>query len=866
MSRLLVLRPGYLALLLVLPAVVVAWRRWPPPLTPGRSRLTLALRLTLLSLVALSLADVRVARRPRNRAVVAVVDLSDSTAAAVDDAATGVTALIAAKGPGDLFGVVTFGRDAQVELPPTRRPVFSGFQTRPDPGQSDLAGALVLAANLIPDGFARQLVLVSDGRQNLGDASEAVAGLRSRAVRVDVAPIGGAPSAETLVAAIEAPGQVRVGQVFTALARLRSTDRTEGRIVLSLDGREVASRQIELPAGGSEQRFEVPPLDPGTHRLSATLDARPDRYLQNNVAEAVVRVLDRPSVLVLEGGPGGGANVGAALEAAGMRVQRRPAAQAPSETALVAAYDGVVIADAAADSFPPGALGAITASVRDLGRGLVAIGGPSSYGPGGWGGTALEEALPVRMEIPRPKERPAVAVAVLMETMEDPTGDAVALGSVDAVVDQLRPDDELAVINMSTAVHEDPPSYVVPLGRPADKPALKRRIRETTLGDPGGYGRSMSLALDGLARSTAPNRNVILLGDGDAVGDVGNYQALFERTRSLGVTVSSIGVATHDSEPDMEHMRAISQLGGGRFYRADSASAVPEILLEASRSTLRSWYEQDRFFPKVTSAGDLLEGVPLDAFPELGGYVATTAKPTADVVLSSPKGDPVLAGGQYGLGRAVAWTSDARGRWTSGLLRSPVSAALFGRMVAWSLPAGEDQGLRIDTSPTGVGLDVTVSGPAGGGDGDLRVVSPTQATTEVPLRAVAPGRWQADVAAPEVGTYVLHAALRQAGAVTAQAEKAVPVPYGLEYLEPGRDDGFLARLAARSGTVLAHPAAAWAQPTLPLSVTSPVFWLLLLLFAIAWPIDIAIRRVTLSPRELVSAVRHRHRQPEPGTS
>jgi hypothetical protein len=305
----------------------------------------------------------------------------------------------------------------------------------------------------------------------------------------------------------------------------------------------------------------------------------------------------------------------------------------------------------------------------------------------------------------------------------------------------------------------------------------------------------------------------------------------------------------------MEHMQAIAQLGGGRFHQADSASQVPELMLETSRSALRSWYEQDRFFPKVTSLGDVLEGVPLDAFPELGGYVATTPKPSADIVLSSPKGDPLLASAQFGLGRTVAWTSDAWGRWTGGLLRSPLSASLFGHMVAWSLPAGGDQGLRIDTAPSGAGLEVTVSGPPEGGKVDLELVPPTRPAAEQDLPEVAPGRWQATLATPEVGTYLLHAALRRDGEVTAQAESAAAVPYGLEYRELGRDDGFLAQLARRGGAVLSEPSAAWAQPALPVAATRPIFWALLAIFAVAWPVDIALRRITVGPRQLLAGLR-----------
>ena len=252
MTGMVVLRPGFLVLLLALPAVWLAWHRWPPPLSRARTRLTLTVRLVLLAVVVLSLADVRITQRPRNRAVVAVVDLSDSAATSADQAAESVRAMIAAKGSDDLFGMVTFGKDAQVELPPTRRPVFTEFQTRPDGSQSDLAGALNLAANLVPDGYSRQVVLLSDGRQNVGDAEAAVDALRARSVRVDVVTMGSPPAAEALVAALDAPGQLRAGERVSVVARLRSTAAARGRLTLSLDGREIASRDVALPSGSSD--------------------------------------------------------------------------------------------------------------------------------------------------------------------------------------------------------------------------------------------------------------------------------------------------------------------------------------------------------------------------------------------------------------------------------------------------------------------------------------------------------------------------------------------------------------------------------------------------------------------------------------
>src|SRR5207302_5945364 len=168
---------------------------------------------------------------------------------------------------------------------------------------------------------------------------------------------------------------------------LRSTQDASGQLALQVDGNEVAARDVTLPAGVSNQTFSLPALDAGLHRIRAELIAKPDTYAQNNIGEAAVRVLGRPSVLVLEGSAGEGSNLEEALTAAGMKVDRRPAAQAPTDSAVLGRYDSVVVVDASADSFPPAAMAGIADSVKSLGKGLVAVGGPNAYGPGGWQNT-----------------------------------------------------------------------------------------------------------------------------------------------------------------------------------------------------------------------------------------------------------------------------------------------------------------------------------------------------------------------------------------------------------------------------------------------------------------------------------------------
>ena len=857
-----VLRPEFLLLLLLVPALVVAWLRWPPPLSTTRSRLVLASRVLLVGLLVLALAGVRLTTQPNKRAVVAVVDLSASVKAhgSLDTEASAVKSLQSSKGADDLFGIVTFGHDAAVELPLTRDPAFESFQTQPDPSYTDIAGALRLAAGLLPDGYARQLVLISDGRQNLNDAATAVAALRAEGIRVDVVAVGEAPAAEALVSGVDLPSQLREGQTATAVVHLQSTGEASGTLTLIMDNQQVESRDVTLPAGSSTQTFQLPNAALGLHTVRAELNAQPDTYTENNVGEANVRVLGRPLVLVLEGKDGEGANVAAALQAAGMDVERRQAAGAPTDTQTLGRYDSTVVVDASADRFPASSMAALASSVHDLGKGLVTVGGPTSYGPGGWAGTPLEDALPVRMDIPQRKDKPKVAVVLVMETMEDQRADQVVLGAAEGVIDKLSPDDLVAV----TDGRQDDPGFLVDMTTASNKKAIDAKLEAGQLGDPPSYLPFMQRAYDALQKTDAPLKHIVVLGDGDADSTPSQQvQTFLETAVGKNVTTSAIAVDVHGQPQYMSFMQDIARWGGGRFYQSNNPSQVPDLFLKESVASLKPWFEQTPFFPKIAAAGDLLQGVPTDQFPQLGGYVVTTAKPSSEQYLTSPKQDPVLAAWSYGLGRSVAWTSDSNGQWTSGFLRSPVSQTLFARMVGWTLPTGQQQ-LQISAQPSGDGLQVDVTGPdTAGATVSVGMVRPDLQNTTQDLVEVAPGHWQGRIGGTTVGTYLLHGVLKKNGQVLGQADQAVSVPYSPEYLQLGRDDGLLHQVAHDGGgIVLTKAAAAWAQRPLPVPVSSDVFWPLLLLAALLWPLDVAARRITLSPRQLyanaVSLVTERH--------
>src|SRR5207247_2732931 len=88
-----------------------------------------------------------------------------------------------------------------------------------------------------------------------------------------------------------------------------------------------------------------------------------------------------------------------------------------------------------------------------------------------------------------------------------------------------------------------------------------------------------------------------------------------------------------------------------RAYHGNSLQDVPQIFLKETREALKPWIVEGRIAPQLASLADVIPGVPLDSFPALAGYVATTPRAAADIVLKSPQGDPLLATWESGLGR-----------------------------------------------------------------------------------------------------------------------------------------------------------------------------------------------------------------------
>jgi len=830
LSRPLFLGAGVLALLMIF----VIWRFLPPPLPPRRARASLGLRALIVLLLSGALAGFAVQTTPSNQSLLVAADLSASVQSALDREAATVRRILQQRHGDNLAGVLSFGRDPQVEVNISKDPQFGEFQSQPNPHYTDLASALQLGGSILPDNSRRHIVVISDGRANLGDAVGEARLLRAEGVRVDTVALPVPLGAEVYVDRLDAPQTLTQGMQADAQALIVSNTASPATVRWYLDRTLINTVQLELAAGETTVKQTVKPAEPGFHAVRVVIDAVRDTYAENNLGEALVQVVGPPRVLLVENTLGEAASLEAALQSTGIGTAIITPDKLPRSAADLAAYQAVVLVNIPAASLGVDGMALLQASVRDLGTGLVVIGGADSYGPGGYAGTALETTLPVQIQLPQDIQKPPVAVVLVLESTESLQGDQVLRGAAESVVDQLTPRDMVGVTNGNMG------TVVVALGPLTDKAAVKRKIENMSLGDPPSYTPDLNVADQALTHTTAAIKHVILLGDGDALD---NYQPVITAMHGHGITVSTVAIGA--TAADASTMQAMAGWGHGRFYQSNSLADVPQIFLKETREALKPWIVEGKIAPQLASLADIIPGVPVDNFPTITGYVATKPRAAADIVLKSPQGDPLLATWQYGLGRVLAWTSDAQGRWTAGLLQWPSANRFFGDIVHASLPQAGDPALQIETRVQGDHTHLLVTAPAtSGATVTVNAVTPDLADASLTLSPTGAGRFEGDLPTDQVGSYLLHVS-ESAGGVTRHTTMAgLVVPYSPEYRELGTDVATLRAIAqAGGGALLTDISQAFRVPVPSVRAALPISEMLLVLAILLFPVDVALRRL-----------------------
>jgi len=457
------------------------------------------------------------------------------------------------------------------------------------------------------------------------------------------------------------------------------------------------------------------------------------------------------------------------------------------------------------------------------------------------------------------KVLPPGAVVLVMHGMEFNNGNQVARDCAIGVLNALGPQDEMGVLLWDGTEH-----WLFDLQKVGDKKKLGARIAGMNQGDLGSFQNIMAQAEDALKKSSASLKHIIVFSDGDPAPP---SDALLNSIVNHRITVSTVLISGH-AGPDT--MIKMADLGKGRFYNVTSVADLPQIFIKETAVVLKSAIYEEPFQPQLKMTTDVVRGIGANEYPQLLGYVATSQKPRAETPLWTPQGEPLLAHWQYGLGRAVAFTSDASAKWARNWLGWSKYQQFWSQVAQWSRQNLESSDLQPEVVVDKAGGLVSVEAVDAQGNYrnflNLRAiaVSPKGERQTIRLEQSGPGHYEARFPTKEVGTYMINVQEFKDGQLRGSQVVGASVSYSPEFSEAQPNFNLLRRLAEAGGGRVLNPRNPADNPFLhdrQKTFQPRDLWEWLLRLAIVlFVLDVAVRRIQIEREEwlkVTTAVRRR---------
>lgn len=864
LDRVMFISPGWFCL-----AAIAPWFWWLHASGFGRSRsgrsiVSLFVRYVLLGLFIMLLAEPRSVRKSDAMSVVFLVDQSMSISRDMSEQVMGYVAKVVGEKPEkDEAGLVAFGRNAAVQLPPSMSFALDLLEVtiQIDRNGTDVAKGLSLASAILPEHNQGRVVLISDGTATEGNLEPVLDDLKSRGVAVDVIEVGYDHEHEVVVERLELPRFVKKGEKYNATVIVNSLSDGEGELTLVENDRAFSPIKVKYKAGKNRFTIPIDLRESGYYEYAAelipskTADGKAkDGYPENNKAISFLHLKGEGKVMLVtdtEGNKKDWESVKLALEESKRQVEVKDAFDFPTEPLSLLPYDAILFINVPRDAFIDNQLTALKDAVTTQGTGFMMVGGENSFGPGGYHKTAIEEVLPVSMDITQKKILPKGALAIILHTCEFPQGNTWAKRITKQAIRVLNRQDEAGVLAYDWNGGD---KWLFNLTPVSDFPRMAKLVNNAQIGDMPAFGPTMNLALKGLQQSDAAAKHMIIISDGDpqppAPGVLKAYQA-------AGITISTVPVFPHGAS--MNTMTLIARSTGGRAYPALSnpgdEKKLPAIFIKEARTLKRSLIKNvpKGLVPKQNFPSDALKGI--ESMPKLYGYVVTTPKGgTNMMVLNAPgteEDEPILSLGKFGVGTGAAFTSDLAPNWGKDWVQWEKYRAFVKQLTGTISRKYKQTQLRMQTYATGSKGTILIEDYAPESSFlniQSKIIDPNGDEKIVTLKQTGPRRYEGKFDLSGEGRYQV----MSIGGGQDREERlhgGFVVPYSQEYLRFRSNPILLKKIADKTGGRILNGDETgkdvYGVKRTPTASSRPIFDWFLVLLALLVPLDVAIRRVQI---------------------
>ena len=610
--------------------------------------------------------------------------------------------------------------------------------------QTRIADSLLTSRLSFPAGKVRRLVVFSDGMETGDRLAETIAQIKEENIDVHLNRIDSLQKPEAAVVSFK-PSSTRafIGEVVRFSVELSANQQLVGKLRMVHRGVAVQTQDVTISGGNPEwYYFDVDMITPGDSRWTVELVPDQDHFLINNQRTCTVTVRGRPRILILHENEKEMRTLERALEEQDFFVDVRGKFGLPDSLQDLIAFDAILLADFPATSMNPRQMNLLKQYVQDFGGGLAMLGSENSFGLGGYHKTPVEEVLPLISRFEKEKEKPSLAMVLVIDKSGSMDGVPMALArqAAKAAVELLSARDQIGVIGF-----DGEPFIVNEIESASLKDSIFANVDSLQAGGGTNMYPAMVVGKEMLEDATAKIKHMICLSDGHT--QEADHETLVQAMIDSGITVSTVALG----DADRHLMATIADIGRGRYYETNDPGNVPQIFTKETMQASKSAIKEDLFGSVQTTDHPALAGFQDADLPFTLGYVMTQQKPTAQVLLVTETGDPLLAVSRFGLGVGLAYTSDLTERWGGEWLGWSECGKFWGQVIRSMVRKSDSDGIQIfdQTVEDRWNLDIRFQDsqriPQSLVDWELNQIDDSGRSTAIEVAEIGLGKYQASI-------------------------------------------------------------------------------------------------------------------------
>lgn len=800
-------QPFFLLVLLCVPVIwLMARHSFLAQNSRRRVFLVAGMQSLLVVILGLALADPRLKRQSDQVNVLFCLDRSESIGHNLNTAVeTFMQQATQHMDADDQAGLIVFGRQPSLELPFASTFNLQTIHSDVNPNFTDIYSTLQFALGKFPPKGQSKIVLLTDGNENLNHAEETAYLAAALNVEIDPVPLTSWFSEqEVYIESLDAPATAPLHTPYEVRLAIISSQASQADLILTRNETLLPTQQLTLKPGKNVFTFADTLPEPGLYLYKAVLNAPNDAVFQNNEGLAFTRGMKKSQILYVTGTPNTNNPFAETLNVQGIELVQKNVGDLTGSLNELLEYNAIILDNISGQALAFTTMENMETYVKDMGGGLLMLGGDQSFGAGLYNNTPIEKALPVFMDVPTELTTAGLCLVFVIDKSSSMASQVeghtkLDMGKIAAFssIEMLNPADRVGIIAFDWEKQ-----WIVPIKSARERQAIADELSQ--LKESGGTNLYPALedAFQVMQQTEAARKHVIILSDGRT--EPADFATLVPQMLANRISVSAVAIG---ADADLDLMRNIAQWGGGRYYYTDDPGTIPKIFTGETKIVTTELIAEQTMQPTAVNPHEILQGIDPATVPVVLGQVQTYPKPNATIILNTEKG-PLLSAWRYGLGRSIAFTSDLGGRWGRAWVPWEHYGQFVAQMVKWVQRKEMQQTYDVNITRQGEQgtFTVDVTDPQRQFLNQLtlkiKALFPDQTDQTILLDQIAPGRYQGRFPTETIGEYYFTLFREEQDEQQQPEVFGFGIPYTDEFTKIGVNSALLERVATLThGTV-----------------------------------------------------------------